>query len=78
MRVSEHTTFMGEEFEFGSGVNYSINKIAKTFGEDYPVVYVEKKLGEMRETLCTDKKANKLLDWIPTRDVVEYIQQGLI
>ena len=65
----------GEEFEFGRGKNYSVNEIADAFGEEYPRHYFPAREGEMRETLCTDKKARKELGWKPTRDIIEYIKE---
>ena len=49
--------YSGETFELGNGYNYSINQIAKSFGENYPIKHIKATPGEMRETLCTDKKA---------------------
>ena len=43
----------GEEFELGSGVNYSINEL-DMFGKDYPKEYIPKRKGEYDKTLCTD------------------------
>ena len=63
----------GVEFEFGSGVNYSINELADAFG-DYPREYIPQPPGEMRETLCTDTHTRELLDWKPTGNIKYYIQ----
>ena len=30
----------------------------------------------MRETLCTDKTAYDLLDWEPTKDVIDFIKEN--
>ena len=63
----------GEEFEFGRGKNYSVNEIADAFG-DYPREYIPKRDGEMRETLCTDRKSKKELDWKPEKDILDYVK----
>ena len=63
----------GAEFEFGSGVNYSINEVADAFG-DYPRKYISQLPGEMRETLCTDTHTHELLDWKPKGNIKDYIQ----
>ena len=76
MRVSEHNTFMGQEFEFGRGKNYSVWDIAEAFGKGHPIKYIDGKPGEMRETLCTDKTAYDLLDWEPTKDVIDFIKEN--
>jgi UDP-glucose 4-epimerase len=62
------------EYEFGRGRNYSINEIADAFGEDYPRKYIDELPGEMRETLCTDRKAFDDLRWSPIEDVINYIR----
>ena len=64
----------GEEFELGTGNNYSINEVADAFG-DYPREYIERRPGEMRNTLCTDTKAHELLGWKPKKDLVEFIKK---
>jgi len=63
-----------EEFELGSGKNYSINELVKFFGDKYPINRIPKRDGEMRETLCTDTHAHDLLNWKPTRDLEDYIR----
>ena len=64
----------GEEFELGSGVNYSINEIADMFGKDYAKEYIPKRKGEYDKTLCTDTKAHELLGWKPTKNINDYIK----
>ena len=63
-----------EEFELGSGVNYSINEVADMFGKDYPKEYIPKRKGEYDKTLCTDTKAHELLGWKPTKNINDYIK----
>ena len=67
----------GETFELGRGKNYSINQIAKAFG-DYPTKYIEERPGEMRHTLNTDTKAYTMLGWIPIRDIIDYIKNNIL
>ena len=74
IRCSEQN-FKAEEFEFGRGVNHSINELADMFGENYPRNYLPKRLGEYDTTLCTDKKAEEILGWKPTKNLKEYIIQ---
>ena len=76
MRVSEHNTFMGQEFEFGRGKNYSVWDIAEAFGKGHRIKYIDGRPGEMRETLCTDTTAHDLLDWEPTKDVIDFIKEN--
>ena len=63
----------GEIFELGTGKNYSINEVVKLYKSDS--VNIGPRLGEMRETLCTDTKAYELLGWKPTYTLEEYIAQ---
>ena len=64
-----------EEYELGRGKNYSINEIADAFG-DYPREYNPKRDGEMRETLCTDRKSKKEMGWKPySIDIIDYIKK---
>ena len=69
--------FRAEEFELGSGVNYSINEIADMFGYDCPKKYLPKRSGEYDITLCTDDKANKVLGWKPKGDIKDYIKEWI-
>ena len=67
--------FKAEEFELGTGVNYSINEIADMFGGEK--TYVPKRPGEYDMTLCTDKKAEELLSWKPKKNIEDYIKKWL-
>jgi len=67
----------GETFELGRGKNYSINEIANAFG-DYPTKYIEKRPGEMRNTLNTDTRTKDILDWNPKGDIIEYIKNYIL
>ncbi|MEX1014100.1 MAG: NAD-dependent epimerase/dehydratase family protein [Candidatus Paceibacterota bacterium] len=53
----------GEIFNIGSGVNHSINEIAKLFPLDR--YYTEKRSGDAEETLANIEKAIQLLNWKP-------------
>ena len=62
----------GETFEFGRGINYSINEVANMFGGEKK--YIPSKKGEVRDTLCVDLKAKELLNWNPRRNLEDYIK----
>ncbi len=68
---------IGETFELGRGKNYSVNEIASAFG-DYPIEYIDKRPGEMRNTLNTDTKARDVLGWNPKGDVIDYIKNNIL
>jgi len=82
-RCGEHLVYRnssktnGQTFELGRGKNYSINEIAGAFG-DYPTEYIDKRPGEMRNTLNTDTKAKDLLGWEPTVDILDYIKKYIL
>ncbi len=67
----------GKTFELGRGKNYSINEIAGAFG-DYPTKYIDKRPGEMRNTLNTDTKAKDMLGWNPKGDIIDYIKNNIL
>ena len=68
---------IGETFELGRGKNYSVNEIAGAFG-DYPIEYIDKRPGEMRNTLNTDTKARDMLGWNPKGDIIDYIKNNIL
>jgi len=82
-RCGEHLVYRnssktnGQTFELGRGKNYSINEIAGAFG-DYPTEYIDKRPGEMRNTLNTDTKARDMLRWEPTVDIIDYIKNNIL
>jgi len=65
----------GQLFELGTGNNYSINEVADAFGEDYPREYIDRRPGEMLETLCVDTSAKDVLGWKPKKDLIEFIKK---
>ena len=82
-RCGEHLVYRnssktnGQTFELGRGKNYSINEIASAFG-DYPTEYIDKRPGEMRNTLNTDTKAKDMLGWNPKGDIIDYIKNNIL
>ena len=56
----------------GTGVNYSVNEVAKLVGGDW--VYIPARPGESRITLADNSKARLLLDWKPTISFEEGIK----
>ena len=82
-RCGEHLVYRnssktnGQTFELGRGKNYSINEIAGAFG-DYPTEYIDKRPGEMRNTLNTDTKARDMLGWKPTVDIIDYVKNNIL
>jgi len=69
--------FRADDFELGSGINFSINEIADCFGKDYPREYLPERPGEYDMTLADSSKAKELLDWNPKRNIKDYIKEWL-
>ena len=59
------------EFELGTGHNYSINELAKMFGRE--IKYIPARDGEMRETLANNSRAKGILNWFPKDRLKEYV-----
>lgn len=73
VKASEHL-YSGDTFELGTGINYSINELAKMFGADYPINYIAKREGEMLTTLCDISEAKEKIQYNPKQDLEEYIK----
>ena len=63
----------GQTFELGRGKNFSINELADMFGKDYPKEYIPARDGEYDYTLADSSKAKELLNWNPTLDIKDYL-----
>ena len=70
---SSEKEFYGEIFELGTGVNYSISEVAKMFN-GHPTVTIPERSGEYDVTLADYSKARDLLDWKPTKNLNEYME----
>ena len=64
-----------EEFELGSGVNYSINQIAELFRCD--TKHIPARSGEYDVTLCDYSKAKKQLGYQPKGNIETYVKHWL-
>ncbi len=73
--TSESEEFDLDIIELGRGNNYSINELAKMFGDDYPTEYIEERPGEARVTLCDISVAQKDIGYDPTRNLNGYIEE---
>jgi UDP-glucose 4-epimerase len=63
----------GYTFELGSGKNYSLNEIIKLFEYDN-IIYQDNKQGEADSTLCDYSLAKNILDWVPRKNIQDYIK----
>ena len=65
-------------FDFGTGTSYSLNEIAKGFGEDYPIEYIEERKGEIKHSVCDPTFSKEELGWKTKIDVIDYIRNTYI
>jgi len=76
VKASKHS-HNGSIFELGTGINHSINELAKMFGDDYPVEYLPKREGEMHTTLCDISEAKEKIDYNPKQNLKKYIKDWI-
>ena len=69
-RVREH---LGEVFNVGSGVNYSVQQIADAISDNQ--TYIPKREGEMDTTWSNIEKISQVIGWKPDVDVLEWIKK---
>ena len=64
---------LGEVFNVGSGVNYSVQEIADAISDNQ--TYIPKREGEMDTTWSNIDKINQVIGWKPEVDVLDWIKQ---
>jgi UDP-glucose 4-epimerase len=64
--------YFGELYNIGTGINFSVNEIAKLFGA--PIKYIPERLGEARETLANIEKARNVLKYDPKVKLIDFIK----
>ena len=69
-RVREH---LGEVFNVGSGINYSVQEIADAISDNQ--TYIPKREGEMETTWSNIDKINQVIGWKPEVDILEWIKK---
>jgi len=68
--------FKAEEFEFGSGINYSINEVSSFFNTK--TTYIDAREGEYDITLCDYSNAKDKLSYEPIMNLEQYIKEWVI
>ena len=63
---------LGEVFNVGSGVNYSVQEIADAISDNQ--TYIPKREGEMDTTWSNIEKISQVIGWKPDVDVLEWIK----
>ena len=65
--------YLGQVFNIGSGINYSVQEIADAISDNQ--TYIPKRDGEMETTWSNIEKASDILGWKPEVDVLEWIKK---
>jgi len=65
--------YLGQVFNIGSGINYSVQEIADSISDNQ--TYIPKRDGEMETTWSNIEKASDILGWKPEVDVLEWIKK---
>jgi UDP-glucose 4-epimerase len=63
----------GEEFQFGTGKNYSIVEIAEAFDSEYDII--PERVGERFEGRATKNDTTNSIGWRVEIDVIDYIKE---
>tara|TARA_R110000823_G_scaffold224841_7_gene352761 strand:- start:661 stop:1578 length:918 start_codon:yes stop_codon:yes gene_type:complete len=64
----------GQVLNIGSGINYNIHDLVKMVGGDSAkYTHLPERVGESRETLCDNAKAEDYIDWAPTVYLGEWV-----
>ena len=64
----------GQVYNVASGSNMSVLELAKAISNDY--VFLEKRLGEAKETLGDITKIQKTVDWKPEIDIISWTKDA--
>jgi UDP-glucose 4-epimerase len=64
--------WLGQEFNLGTGTNYSINEIVDMFGAEK--MTLEARPGEAKETKADISKTTELTGWLPKNKLADYIK----
>jgi len=76
IKISKLKDYNEDAWELGTGLNYSINKVAEKFKEvfDCEIIHVEDQKGNYRETLRENDEAINELEWKPKDYLMDYIE----
>ena len=65
--------YVGEVFNVGSGINYSVQEVADCISDNQ--TYIPKREGEMETTWSNIDKIGDVIGWKPEVDVLEWIKK---
>ena len=66
----------GEIFNVGTGTNHSVLELAAMISNNTKMV--EPRLGEAYITLADNTKIKKVLGWVPTKDINDYVKDEML
>ena len=72
--LSTNKKILGQIFNIGTGVNYSVLELAKLLGGEY--VFIPPRLGEAKITLADTNKAKIMLDWQARVKLEDWINEN--
>ena len=75
LELASRDKWEAEEFNLGTGINYSINELADMY--EHEKTYIAARPGEARSSLADNSKTSELLGWAPEQDLHEYIKSIL-
>ena len=65
---------VGKVLNIGTGTNHSILEIAKLIGDDY--IFIKPRLGEAQETLANIDRSKKMLGWVPSVKLEDWLEKN--
>ena len=72
IRATTYDEVVGETINVGTGINYSVNEIAKLVGGDH--IFINERLGESKLSQACTNKIEQLLKFKPDDKIKEYIK----
>ncbi len=71
MKEEIDSSYFGQVFNIGSGVNYSVKHLADVISTNS--IHIDERLGEAKTTLSKCTKMEKVFGWKSTIDVIEWL-----
>ena len=72
--IIENKEPVGKVLNIGTGTNHSILEIAKLIGDNY--TFIKPRLGEAQETLANIDRSKKMLGWVPSVKLENWLEKN--
>ena len=72
--IIENKEPVGKVLNIGTGTNHSILEIAKLIGDNY--TFIKPRLGEAQETLANIDRSKKMLGWVPSVKLEDWLEKN--